>query len=527
MTNGQLNLIVDTNILVECKPLHEIDWTLLGDFREIDLIVCSVVIREIDNLKSRRTDRAGRRARRVHAKFRDMIRNEQTFLQVREADPIVKLFLVPDCVPSPALKERLDYSKPDHEIVGCLYDFQNKNPRVDVRIVSDDIGPILASKRCHLPSISAPEKWLRVPGQSPEQREINKLKAELAELERQEPSFDMIFLDHEAVERTELKVQYMEFQALSEVEIETLLSRLQELFPPATHTLPPEVAESERLEEPADGAFDRVYVPPNESDWEKYREESYPEWLRQCATLFGELHKRLLSGPKRVRFTFEARNKGTRPGQDVLVSIRSKGNFRINVPDSDSDGKNGPQETGNENDLRLPPPPTAPGWKWILRLKDREPADPDSSLQSNEAIAAAANAARHIDLASILVGRNPIADGSFITPHIPEMIYPHRAARDPNEFYWKDGEPERPVSAFIFECKQWRHGIESEQFSGELCFNLDHRSIEGALEFQIHAGNLSKHFEEHIPVRIVKRPAHIYEHAKKLIDSLLAEQHAG
>jgi hypothetical protein len=77
------------------------------------------------------------------------------------------------------------------------------------------------------------------------------------------------------------------------------------------------------------------------------------------------------------------------------------------------------------------------------------------------------------------------------------------------------------------ECAQWRHGLEPEQFEFELDFDRSQSStIQGALEYRIHAENLSGIKKLIVPVRITIRDERAYEAAEGLVDQLTGRRTA-
>jgi hypothetical protein len=63
----------DTNAFVQCRPLEQVDWSVWKDFDEVHLIVSRPVQSEIDNQKSKGSDRLGRRGRVASSLFREVI----------------------------------------------------------------------------------------------------------------------------------------------------------------------------------------------------------------------------------------------------------------------------------------------------------------------------------------------------------------------------------------------------------------------------------------------------------------------
>ena len=134
-----LHLIPDTNLFIQCRPLHELNWKELGEFDEIRLIACRTVIREIDDQKQKGNDRVGRRSREWNTKFRDMVKSgSRQHIVIRGKPRTVKLLINYDLLPSNDLEETLDYSIADDQIVGCVPAFKEKHKETDVRLLTDD-----------------------------------------------------------------------------------------------------------------------------------------------------------------------------------------------------------------------------------------------------------------------------------------------------------------------------------------------------------------------------------------------------
>ena len=112
---------------------------------------------------------------------------------IREADPRVKLYLESPSWPDPELSDRLDYGKPDNEIVGCLHRFAKENPNADARLLTHDAGPMMTARGLGLCIAPIKEEWVQPPESSEEEREIARLNAEIVELNKRDPQFNAIF----------------------------------------------------------------------------------------------------------------------------------------------------------------------------------------------------------------------------------------------------------------------------------------------------------------------------------------------
>ena len=190
----RLYLFADTNLFIQCRPLEELDWSLWPEFAEVHLVVSRPVRREIDSQKNRGNDRVGRRSRAAHGLFREIILGERDHLLIRTARPQVKLFFDEGASPSAAWAERLDYSMPDDAIIGHMCAFREQDPGVDVRLLTNDSGPMVTAKTLGLPFIAIPHTWLLAPEASEAEKENRRLKETIVRL-RAGPAFQIEFVD--------------------------------------------------------------------------------------------------------------------------------------------------------------------------------------------------------------------------------------------------------------------------------------------------------------------------------------------
>ena len=113
-----LYLFADTNLFLQYKPLHEIGWCQLGDFDDIEVVVCRTVLEEIDALKDGREGRRSSRARRAASTFREIV--ESGPQEHKAASARVVLSLYTTLLPKKDLDGPLDYRQPDQRLIGYL-----------------------------------------------------------------------------------------------------------------------------------------------------------------------------------------------------------------------------------------------------------------------------------------------------------------------------------------------------------------------------------------------------------------------
>lgn len=493
-----LYLFPDTNLFIQCHSLEQLDWSEWNDYDEIHLIVCTPVQRQIDNLKNRGNDRLGRRSRKIHSLFRKLIVSGDEFQSVRLGSPTVNLFVEPSHQPDPTLSDRLNYADIDDRIVGCIYSYRTTNPDLDVRLVTHDSGPMATARMLAIPFVPVPDAWIRAPELSDLERENLRLQEENAQLRSAEPQFSIVYLDDDENESDILECSWPSFEPLTASEVASLVHSLKTQFPVAT-----DFGLLEPMEEkPRDviasflGAT-KVFVPATAKAIDEYTMTTHPKWLDECESTLRHLHLSLAERQQQITFCFSIANDGSRPGRDALVKISVKGNFLIRPPQfNDTDEEIEEDEHNAERELSFPLPPRAPRGEWATRVGS-------ISVKHFHDIAT-----------SLQTLSDPMA-----LPVAP-LLKPINLRRDPNEFFYKPDRSREPSQCFSLECQQWRHSIPSELFEGEICVTSGTEKIQGALEVEIHAGNLTTPVKKTFPIRGSAKPFDVGEHAMNMIKEL-------
>ena len=488
-------------MFIQCLPLEQLDWSEWAEFQEIHLIVCRPVQREIDNQKNRGNGRVAQRARMTYSRFREIIASEHGYQLVTDTGPQVKLYLESPSLPSRDLKDILDYSKPDDEVVGCLHRFRQEHENEDARLLTHDGGPMMTAKSLGLQFAPIKDEWLLPPEHNASEREVAHLKERISQLEKAEPQFQIRVVDHQEVEIDSISIDYHVYEPMSNDDIAIRIQMLRNRFPLVTDFGSREPSERENPSPEARiiGMKD-VFTPATDEAIAKYTDQEYPMWIRDCQETLASLHDTLQDEAGHPFFGFAIVNDGTRPGNDTLVNIVAKGNFKIcPLPREDDDESKGEGNIG----LRLPKPPRPPRGRW-------SPVSSSSNRFTG----------RLPTLATFPSGiLNP-----FSLRMDPSVMLPMRdkgPRRDPNAFYFKPNRPKTPQESFSLECEQWRHGADEEYFEGRISFNFDAEKIEGALLCEIHAENLSKPVQKVVPVKISIKRANATEHARSLTQTLL------
>ena len=231
MADRILYLFPDTNLFIQCSPLPEIGWTRWDDFDQVRLLVCRPVQREIDNQKNRGNDRVAQRARKTYRMFRDIATSEDGYKVIRESGPRVELHLQALSRPSVELENRLDYSKPDDEIVGYCHEYSREHSGADVRLLTHDGGPMMTARSLGLPFEPIPEDWILPPENSPAERENARLREEVNRLQKAEPEFLIRCVSKQGQEIEKLEFECQVFEPLAEADISELIQALKSRCP--------------------------------------------------------------------------------------------------------------------------------------------------------------------------------------------------------------------------------------------------------------------------------------------------------
>ena len=296
---------------------------------------------------------------------------------------------------------------------------------------------------------------------SSSEREIDHLRKEIEQLKKQEPQFRIQMCKLRLVKKlSEINLVHNVYKPLTGEDVASCIAILKKRFPIATQF-------NVRTNKPSQSIASALlgsqwhFEPASKEEIQKY-ESDYPKWLEECRKALLTIHKTLRTREGQPSFTLEIENVGSRPAIDALVILTAKGNFRICPPPFDNDGT----EASKKTERILPRRPRPPQGKWEHTLS------PFYELMRSTRI------------------------GGLLGSEFPSMkaipFATDRPPRDPNAFYYKQRRQTEPSDSFSLECEQWRHGTGWEVFHGDIFPREGVGDSTGVLEYEIHAGNLSK-----------------------------------
>ena len=492
-----LAIIVDTNLFLECRALHEIPWQELGA-SAVELIVTRPVQQELDRHKKNPGGRTYKKALKAWTLLRQLVQGDETHLTIKDSDPLVTLTIMQQSRLQPDLEPTLDPSVPDDAIMLRLLEYQQQHGQKQVCLLTHDTGPMATAKGLGIPFRPIPESWLLEPQDDATTRENKQLKAENARLKSQEPLIEIRVKDTNGEQVERLAFQWVRHSPLAKAEINELLETLQDRFPPSTDFGSPDTVPQPELPTSMQGVRVLEFEPASESAISKYRDEEYPQWIEKCRETFNKLHHRLNAKVPTPIAVFEAINVGTRPAVGSLIRFAGLGGLELMPLSSESDG--GEPSTKS---VALPRPPTPPQGNWRIV---RKPGP--------------------VDLASLAHLSNDDVIGRFVQPRSPfedsirSLSPPHIPKHDPDAFYWKDGRPITPREQISLTCDNWRHGVEAELFAFKLYPFEPDQAVSGAVRCEVHAENLSDPVIVTVPVTIDIVDAPTFDEAVSLVENL-------
>ena len=310
ITMPTVYLFADTNLFLHYKDLDQIDWSVLGTFEHIEVVVCTTVQSELDALKDGPRGRRSERARRTANKLVEITQHGPQVL--RKAGPRVTLNLYLPRLPKPDLAEQLDYTRNDDRIIGFFARFIDDNPCADARLITRDSGIIIMAGQMGMRCVTSPEAWQLPPESDPRDSQIKELRQEIQELRAHEPVFTFSCDQESNSQPHHVTIPYQAFQPLTEAEQSQLFERLIEVCPPKV---------ADRLMTPA-------------QDITKYEEEEHPAWVAQCQQYMQFVHA-IVQHEHFPELTINIQNAGSRPGNNALVDIRASENFGLTTPMED------------------------------------------------------------------------------------------------------------------------------------------------------------------------------------------------
>lgn len=498
----RIYLVPDTNVLMQCRHLSELPWKEeFPGFDTITLVLIAPVLREVDRQKGGQ-GRLANRARKINSLIGQLLESPSVDISKDNSLPTVKLISRDELRPDSELHAYLDYAQADDAIVGTVSALAKACAGEPVKLLSNDNGVLLSSRRVEVPFHRVPAGWLLSSESDDDQKRIKDLEGEIKRLRKNEP----ICL----IEAEELpwKFNVDRFEPLSELQIQDLLGMLKRDFPEET-----DFGSRERSTRSAAPGLHGLYahfgqeefIPATDSEISEYQQARYPQWIAACEELLRKLHSELEKATPALRGSVSLVNEGARPAEDVRVSFSVRGGgLLIKLPAEEDKPSSVELEGGAQLEVRLqdsrvglPRPPNPPKGYW-RKVKHFDAMERIASL-SRTGLGFERLGSQFMEL------RRPI---------LPMQ-------REPDAFYWVLGtRPEHPRPHTELTCQQWRHRSTPKSFEFEIVWFGGVESRKGALYVEIHASNLPDPVTKAIPIEVIANTGNAWVEAEALIELL-------
>jgi hypothetical protein len=392
-----LTLLIDTNVLLQCRPVSDLNWLAL-DAEGVRVVIPVTALAEIDHAKASGNSRRAKKARDVSSMFAAALDAGAERTKIGGCENCTWEFGSGTTL----WHESLDRDIKDHRIIAEALSLASSAE--SVAFLTADTQARLCAMRAGLRVYTPPQDWLLPPESDPRDKRLAALEARVTAMEKASPSIEVVVEGNgRAVSEIQETLEY--YEEPDDQTLDELLEVLKQRHPCAT----PTVVDAPSHPAALLGMRRRV---PTEEDFRAYREQHYPRWLeRSRRTMFRFAD--LISRSGRVfKYAIVLENVGAVPADGLLLKYTIFGGGKLLPPDQED----------RDRLFHVPDLPSAP-------------RPPEVEITSS--------------LGDLL--NAPL-------PYIPDLgVGPSRAHRDPHGFYWRDVRSDLSDSHEL-ECEEFRHG---------------------------------------------------------------------
>lgn len=285
---------LDTNVILQCRPLSELPWGELVTEGTILALVSRTAMKEIDGKK--RDGRLGKIARHFNKLVAPLAIGGGP-LVIRERAPRVLLALSQSNNIDWDMHHDLDPDEPDHRIAAEAI-YAKGLPELPRTLISHDIQPLLAATGAGLKAYRISDEWLRPIEPSPKDKQIQRLKNEVSIYKKTEPAFDIKIDLNES-----FAPKLVKMVGLSDFERDDLKRQI-------IRTNPKKSQERQS----------RYFI--GLDDYDSSYSDRYEEWQNKRLPAFMEVYERQVAiAQNQVWFSIEVENIGEVQADSIKVDI--------------------------------------------------------------------------------------------------------------------------------------------------------------------------------------------------------------
>lgn len=424
-----LTLVIDTNILLQCRPLADLNWLDL-DPTGVRIVVPVTALGEIDQAKSSGNSRRAKKAREVSSMFSAALDVGAERTEIAGCQNCTWEF----ASGSTTWHESLDRDIKDHRMIAEALDLATwQEP---VAFLTADILARLSAMRAGVRVIKLPPDWLLAPEPDARDKRLSALEVRIAAMEKVAPNVRVTVERNGVLIVGEVQGAFEYHEEPEEELLDDLIKLLEKRHPRAM------TFSVDALPNSAAMLGVRRQL-PTEDDFRTYRDKRYPQWLARSRKTLVRFAERCSRGGRLLKLSVVLNNVGAVPADGLIIKYSIHGGAQL-LP---------PHEDDRKSVFELPvllPPPQPPEVRLIYPLDD-------------------------------LIART----SNFPTPDLG--FGSSRAHRDPHTFYWRD-MPSDLSTSHELECEEFRHG-RTDEFEVEILMPST-RAFKGALVCELSARNM-------------------------------------
>lgn len=452
-------IFLDTNLFQQCRDLKELPWKEITKENDLLLLVPKTVEDEIDRQKAEGNTRRGKRARKTSAFFREIVLSDDPSFVLKETDPRI-IISFPDISPADTIPvEGLDLTRPDDSIISEIYNYKRINPDKTVILLTHDSYPMRMCKKLNIAFKVIPDSWLLPPEPDAKDKKIAELEGRIKTLENDTPIISSVmYCNDEPV--NSITITAYKFNKLQHSHIEELVHKAMLKYPmrsdfsveKPTNSLPHLLSSIYSLQEPSPESIS------------KYTKDQYPSWVETVRKFFEELATNLELCRRHTKAVIAVSNEGSVPAENVIVELTCQSGLQLRYLTKEA-------KTEQLKKIRLPTPPRPPEAK-IINFAEQ--------------------------LRQMTMGHQGILGQNH--SHLASVF--QREAHDKHAFYFKPHRPPRYSNDWMYECDEFRHQVEPENFNLTLFVPPELTTQKASLHCRITAKNLPSPSTLIIPVKI-------------------------
>lgn len=469
---------LDTNLFLQCRPLHELPWSEVADGQDVILLVPRAAQEEIDRLKHDGNSRRARRARAASALFREIVLAASEARVIRDAAPRVVVSFPASRGRGLPCPDNLDPSRADDQIVWEMLAYAMENPVGTAALLTDDTNIMLTAKRHGLPVLPIPDAWFLPPEPDERDKRIVELERRLKQHEEAAPKILVSVTDPTGEPTEAVRIAVTRYDDLTSEQIERVVGRARARYPMVTDFSSPEGLAHFM---PPTAGFQ--WQAPTSNEIDHYRQE-YAAWEERLREFLARYPSALEQHTRRTGLVLLLENTGGAPATNLVIELEAHVGIVFDPPAADE------ADTWKARDDSRPSmPPDHPRGKWI-----------PAGLSVPFAILEAAQQAE-LSVQGI-VDRLTATRALPINRPMDIFIPPLPEPRDRHAFYWKPRKPRQARDTWVLECAEFRHQVHPESLRVSICLPRGATATNAAIVCTLSASNLVEPVRRVVPVRI-------------------------